>query len=198
MIVSRQAYGAHRGKKRAPATADAPKKVSGIWLQIARKNEKGELCKPQFAPEICYQFGSLLQGLFCTRDSRRGAHDAGTGEQQAEGGGLEQTTAPNRLVIRRTRYSLFSMDSAAVKFGAVSMGLGLLAFVVMVAVWGGVGPCTDLSQLVLLIFALAGSLVGGAVLLISFPAVIVRRYKEDMASDAGTLFPRSDKKSDRL
>jgi hypothetical protein len=86
------------------------------------------------------------------------------------------------------------MDSAAVKFGAASLGLGLLAFLVMVAVWGGVGPCTDLSQLVLLILALAGSLVGGAVLLVSLPAVMVRKYKEDIAGDAGTLFPKSDKK----
>jgi len=86
------------------------------------------------------------------------------------------------------------MDSAAVKFGAVSMGLGLLAFVVMVAVWGGVGPCTDLSQLVLLILALSGSLIGGAILLVSLPAVIVRRHKEDITGDAGTLFPKSDKK----
>jgi hypothetical protein len=86
------------------------------------------------------------------------------------------------------------MDSAAVKFGAVSLGLGLLTFVLLVAVWGGVGPCTDLSQVVLLVLALAGSLVGGAVLLVSLPAAIVRRYKEDIAGDAGTLFPKSDKK----
>ena len=84
------------------------------------------------------------------------------------------------------------------KFGAVSLGLGLLSFVLLVAVWGGIGPCTDLSQLVLLILALAGSLVGGAVLLVSLPAVIVRRYKEDIAGDAGTLFPKSDKDSDRF
>ena len=90
------------------------------------------------------------------------------------------------------------MDSAAVKFGAVSLGLALLSFVLLVAVWGGIGPCTDLSQLVLLILALAGSLVGGAVLLVSLPAVIVRRYKEDIAGNAGTLFPKSDKDSDRF
>ena len=90
------------------------------------------------------------------------------------------------------------MDSAAVKFGAVSLGLGLLAFLVMVAVWGGVGPCTDLSQLVLLILALAGSMVGGAILLVSLPTVILRRYKEDIAGDAGTLFPKSNKKSNRF
>jgi hypothetical protein len=47
---------------------------------------------------------------------------------------------------------------------------------------------------VLLILALAGSLVGGAILLVSLPAVIVRRYKEDIAGDAGALFPKSDKK----
>jgi hypothetical protein len=86
------------------------------------------------------------------------------------------------------------MDSAAAKFGAVSLGLGLLTFLLLLTVWGGVGPCTDLSQVVLLILALAGSLVGGAVLLVSLPTVIVRRYKEDIAGDAGTLFPKSDKK----
>jgi hypothetical protein len=90
------------------------------------------------------------------------------------------------------------MDSAAVKFGAVSLGLGLLTFVVLTAVWGGVGPCTDLSQLVLLILALGGSLVGGAVLLVSLPVVILRRSKENLAGDVGTLFPKSDKKSDRF
>jgi hypothetical protein len=86
------------------------------------------------------------------------------------------------------------MDSAAVKFGAVSLGLGLLSFVVLVTAWGGVGPCTDIRQLVLLILALAGSLVGGAILLVSLPAVISWRYKEDIAGDAGALFPKSDKK----
>jgi hypothetical protein len=61
------------------------------------------------------------------------------------------------------------VDSAAVNFGAVSLGLGLLAFVVMVAAWGGLGPCTDIRQLVLLILDLAGNLVGGAVLSFHFP-----------------------------
>ena len=70
------------------------------------------------------------------------------------------------------------MDSAAMKFGAVSLGLGLLSFAVLVAVWGGVGPFTDIRQLVLLIFALAGILTGGAGLLVSFPVFAVRRYKE--------------------
>jgi hypothetical protein len=88
------------------------------------------------------------------------------------------------------------MDSAAVKFGAVSLGLGLLAFVVLVTVWGGVGPCTDIRQLVLLIFALAAILIGGAVLLISLPAMLARRYKENKVGDAPSLFPKSDRKSD--
>jgi hypothetical protein len=88
------------------------------------------------------------------------------------------------------------MDSAAVKFGAVSLGLGLLAFVVMVAVWGGVGPCTDIRQLLLLILALAGILIGGATLLVSLPAVFARRYKEDKVGAAQSLFPKSDRKSD--
>jgi hypothetical protein len=87
------------------------------------------------------------------------------------------------------------MDSAAVKFGAVSLGLGFFAFVILVAVWGGVGPCTDIRQLVLLILALAEILIGGGTLLISLPVVIVRAYKKDNAAvDAGTLFPESDKK----
>ena len=81
------------------------------------------------------------------------------------------------------------MDGAAVRFGAISLGLGLFAFVVMVAVWGGVGPCTDISQLVLLILALAGILIGGGVLLISLPVMVVRRYKEDKAVDAARCFP---------
>jgi hypothetical protein len=88
------------------------------------------------------------------------------------------------------------MGSAAVKFGAVSLGLGLLAFVVLEAVWGGVGPCTDMSQLVLLLLALAGVVIGGPVLLISLPMMVIRGYKEPIAGDAGSLFPKSDKKSD--
>jgi hypothetical protein len=88
------------------------------------------------------------------------------------------------------------MDSAGVKFGAVFLGLGLLALVVLESVWGGVGPCTDISQLVLLILAFAGIAIGGGILLISLPAVIVRRYKENRFGDAGSLFPKSDKKSD--
>jgi len=88
------------------------------------------------------------------------------------------------------------MDSAAVKFGAVFLGLGLLTFVVLEAVWGGVGPCTDISQLVLLILAFSGIVIGGGILLIALPAVIVRRYKEDRLGGVGSLFPKSDKKSD--
>jgi hypothetical protein len=88
------------------------------------------------------------------------------------------------------------MDSDAVKFGAVSLGLGLFTFVVLVAVWGSVGPCTDLRQMVLLILASAAMLIGGGVLLVSLPVVIVRRDKENIADDVGTLFPKSNKKSD--
>jgi hypothetical protein len=88
------------------------------------------------------------------------------------------------------------MDSAAVKFGAVSLGLGLLLFVLLEAVWGGVGPCTDMSQLVLFLLALAGIVIGGPVLLISLPVMVVRRHKEPIAGDFGSLFPKSDKKSD--
>jgi hypothetical protein len=62
-------------------------------------------------------------------------------------------------------YSLLRMDSAAVEFGAVSLGLGLLTFVVLVAAWGGVGTCTDMRQLALLFLALAGTLIGRSVLL---------------------------------
>jgi len=86
------------------------------------------------------------------------------------------------------------MDGAAVKFGAVSLVLGLLTFVLLLAVWGGVGPCTDLSQLLVLILASGGMLIGGAVLLVSLPVVIVRRYKENIADNVGTLFPKSNKK----
>jgi hypothetical protein len=88
------------------------------------------------------------------------------------------------------------MDSAAVKFGAVSLGMGLLTFVVMVAVWGGVGPCTDIRQLLLLMLALAGIPIGRATLLISLPAVFAQRCKEDKLGDAQSLFPKSDRKSD--
>jgi hypothetical protein len=87
------------------------------------------------------------------------------------------------------------MDTAAVKFGAVSLGLGLLTFVVLVRAWGGVGPCTDIRQVVLLILALAGIIIGGPVLLISLPVMVGRRYKEYKAGDIASLFPKSDKKS---
>jgi Zn-dependent protease with chaperone function len=88
------------------------------------------------------------------------------------------------------------MDSTAVKFGAVFLGLGVLTFVVLVAVLGGVGPCTDMPQLVLLIIALSGILIGGAILFISLLVRAVRRFKEYKAGDVGSLFPKSDKKSD--
>jgi hypothetical protein len=88
------------------------------------------------------------------------------------------------------------MDSAAVKFGAVFLGLGLLTLVMLVAVLGGVGPCADMPQLVLLIIALSGILIGGAILLISLFVMAVRRFKEYKAGDVGSLFPKSDKKSD--
>jgi hypothetical protein len=81
----------------------------------------------------------------------------------------------------------FNMDSAAVKFGAVSLGLGLLSFVVLVAVWGGVGPCTDMRQLMLLILALAGILIGAGTLLISLPVVVVQRHRAHKVRDVGSL-----------
>jgi hypothetical protein len=90
------------------------------------------------------------------------------------------------------------MDSAALKFGAISMGLGFLAFVLLVAVWGGVGPCTDMRQLVLLLLAVAGILIGGGIFLISLPVVVVRRYKRYKAGEVGSFFPESPKKSDRF
>ena len=86
------------------------------------------------------------------------------------------------------------MDTAAMRFGAAPLGLGLLSFLVLESVWGGIGPCTDLSQFLLLILTVAGMFIGGGVLLISLPVVVLRRYKEDKAVDAGALFPKSDKK----
>jgi hypothetical protein len=83
------------------------------------------------------------------------------------------------------------MDSAAVKFGAVSLGLGLLAFALLVAVWGGVGPCTDIRQLVLLVLALAGVLIGGAILLISLPVLVAHKYKERKAAGSRNIITRS-------
>ena len=83
------------------------------------------------------------------------------------------------------------------KFGAASLALGLFAFVVLLVVWGGVGPCTDISQVMFLVLALGGILIGSAVLLVSLPAVLVRRYKEHKVGDVGSLFAKSDKKPDR-
>jgi hypothetical protein len=50
--------------------------------------------------------------------------------------------------------------------------------------------------LVLLIIALSGILIGGAILFISLLVRAVRRFKEYKAGDVGSLFPKSDKKSD--
>lgn len=90
------------------------------------------------------------------------------------------------------------MDTAVVKFGAASLALGLFAFVVLLAVWGGVGPCTEISQVLFLVLALGGILIGCAVLLVSLPGVLVRRYKVHRVGDVGSLFAKSDKKSDRF
>jgi hypothetical protein len=90
------------------------------------------------------------------------------------------------------------MDTAVVKFGAASLALGLFAFVVLLAVWGGLGPCTDISQVVFLVLALGGILIGCAVLLVSLPGVLVRRYKEHRVGGVGSLFAKSDKKSDHF
>jgi hypothetical protein len=70
------------------------------------------------------------------------------------------------------------MDTVAVKFGVALLVLGLLAFAILVAVWGGVGPCTDIRQIILLFLAVTGILIGGGVLILSLPMVVVRRYKK--------------------
>lgn len=88
------------------------------------------------------------------------------------------------------------MDTTIVKFGAASLALGLFAFLVLLAVWGGVGPCTDISQVVFLVLALGGILIGFAVLVVSLPGVLVRRYKQRKVGDLGSIFAKPDKKAD--
>ena len=74
--------------------------------------------------------------------------------------------------------SFFSMDTVTVKFGVACLLLGLLAFVVLKAVWGGFGPCSDFPQLIVDFFAVTGILIGGGVLVLSLPVVVVRRHKK--------------------
>jgi hypothetical protein len=88
------------------------------------------------------------------------------------------------------------MAVALVKFGLAALGLGLLSFLVLMVAMGGIGPCVGSGQVAALILGLAGTGIGGLVLLVSLPAVLVRRHKA--RDDVGSFFPVADKKSDRF
>jgi hypothetical protein len=60
---------------------------------------------------------------------------------------------------------------AALKFGFVALGLGLLCYLVLYAVYGGMGPCALPGQLEILLLGLALTGVGGLVCLVSIPMV---------------------------
>ena len=80
---------------------------------------------------------------------------------------------------------------AALKFGFVALGLGLLCYLVLYAVYGGMGPCALPGQLEILLLGLALTGVGGLVCLVSIPMVLVKKYRARTASSARSLFDQT-------
>jgi hypothetical protein len=69
------------------------------------------------------------------------------------------------------------MAFVSVRFGLAVLGLGLLSFLVLAVATGGIGPCASNGQMLALFLGLAGTGIGGLVLLVSLLVVLVRKYK---------------------
>jgi hypothetical protein len=80
-------------------------------------------------------------------------------------------------VIFSAWYSLRNIVYRALKFGLVTLGLGLLCFLVLYGVYGGVGPCALPGQLTTILLGISFTGIGGLVCLVSLPVVLVRKYK---------------------
>jgi hypothetical protein len=64
-----------------------------------------------------------------------------------------------------------------VKFGLVSLGLGILSFVALLTAMGGMGPCANSGQVAAVLFGMAATGIGGLLILGSLPVILVRKYK---------------------
>ena len=69
------------------------------------------------------------------------------------------------------------MANRAVKFGVAALVVGLLSFVLLFLATDGMGPCASDAQVALALLGLAGTGIGGVVLLVSAPIVLIRKYK---------------------
>jgi hypothetical protein len=87
------------------------------------------------------------------------------------------------------------MAVGAFKFGLIALGLGLLSFLVLVIAMGGIGPCVGTGQVATLILGLAGTGIGGLVLLVSLPVVLIRKHK---ARGVGSNLSIFDKQAGRF
>ena len=80
-------------------------------------------------------------------------------------------------------YSLADIMNHALKFGVVTLGLGLLCWVIQYAVYGGLGPCARPGQLETLLLGIGFTGIGGLVSLVSLPVVLVKKYKTRTSSE---------------
>jgi hypothetical protein len=78
----------------------------------------------------------------------------------------------------------------ALKFGLTILGLGLTCFLVFVTTLAGIGPCTDLSQILTLLLGRALTGVGGLMCVISLPVVVVSKYKARGGSDGLSMLEK--------
>jgi hypothetical protein len=72
--------------------------------------------------------------------------------------------------------------SSLLKLGLVAAGLGLLCFVGLYAVYGGIGPCALPGQFETLLLGVVFTGIGGLFCLVSLPVVLVRKYKNRTSS----------------
>ena len=82
------------------------------------------------------------------------------------------------------------MATTGVKFGLAALGIGLLSFLALVVVTGGIGPCASTGQMMTLLLGLAGTGIGGSVFLVCLPVVLVRRYKARSAGSTLSIFDK--------
>jgi len=75
------------------------------------------------------------------------------------------------------------------KFGLVTLALGLLSFIILYAVYGGVGPCALPGQIETLFLGIACTGIGGVTSLVSLPVVLIKNYKTHMTSDLSLFDP---------
>jgi hypothetical protein len=79
----------------------------------------------------------------------------------------------------------------ALKFGAALFGVGLVSFFTLATALGGVGSCSNGSQIIALALGMVGTGMGGAICLVSLPVVLFRKYKSRSVAEVTTSLMNS-------